>query len=78
MIQACVIYRDDRCDRALNKPAGLAGAGRLAATTKHVDGLAEALKLRAMRTSPSLVHRIDKDTSGVLGAGEESQGGAGD
>ncbi len=63
MIQACVIYKDDHII-ALNKPAGLAVQGG-SKTTRHVDGLAEALKYE-LDTKPKLVHRLDKDTSGVL------------
>ncbi len=49
---------------ALDKPAGLAvqggrGAGR------HLDGMLEALRFDAPER-PRLVHRLDKDTSGVL------------
>lgn len=63
MIQACVIYRDDDVI-VLNKPAGLAVQGG-SGTTKHVDGLSEALRFGADE-KPRLVHRLDKDTSGVL------------
>lgn len=63
MIQSCVIYRDDDV-LALNKPAGLpvqGGSGQ----TRHVDGMAGALRFDA-EENPRLVHRLDKDTSGVL------------
>lgn len=63
MIQATVIYRDDHII-ALNKPPGLpvqGGSGQ----TRHVDGLAEALCF-GLDEKPRLVHRLDKDTSGVL------------
>lgn len=63
MIQNCVIYRDDHV-LALNKPAGLAVQGG-SGQTRHVDGLAGALRFGADE-APRLVHRIDKDTSGVL------------
>ncbi|MGZ2256291.1 RluA family pseudouridine synthase [Roseobacter sp. A03A-229] len=63
MIQACVIYRDDQVI-ALNKPAGLPTQGG-SKQTRHVDGLAEALKF-GFEERPRLVHRLDKDTSGVL------------
>ncbi|KIC15164.1 RluA family pseudouridine synthase [Leisingera sp. ANG-Vp] len=63
MIQSCVIYRDDDVI-VLNKPAGLAVQGG-SGTTKHVDGLSEALKF-GLEEKPKLVHRLDKDTSGVL------------
>ncbi|TDK43897.1 RluA family pseudouridine synthase [Antarcticimicrobium luteum] len=63
MIQDCVIYRDDHII-ALNKPPGLAVQGG-SGTTKHVDGLSEALRF-GYDEKPRLVHRLDKDTSGVL------------
>ncbi|MEM6479176.1 MAG: RluA family pseudouridine synthase [Pseudomonadota bacterium] len=63
MIQLAVIYRDDHVI-ALNKPPGLPvqGGSKL---TRHVDGLGPALRF-GKEESPRLVHRLDKDTSGVL------------
>ncbi|MBP0482315.1 RluA family pseudouridine synthase [Sagittula salina] len=63
MIRACVIYKDDHII-ALNKPPGLPTQGG-SKQVKHVDGLAEALKF-GLEEKPRLVHRLDKDTSGVL------------
>ena len=63
MMQAAVIYRDDHVI-ALNKPPGLAVQGG-SGQTRHVDGLAEALRF-GYDENPRLVHRLDKDTSGVL------------
>ena len=63
MIRSCVIYKDDDVI-ALNKPAGLATQGG-SGQTRHVDGLAEALTFD-FEEKPRLVHRLDKDTSGVL------------
>ena len=63
MIRNCVLYRDDHII-ALNKPPGLpvqGGSGQ----SRHVDGLAEALRF-GQEEKPRLVHRLDKDTSGVL------------
>ena len=63
MIQSSVIYRDDHII-ALNKPPGLpvqGGSGQ----TRHVDGLGPALRF-GLEENPRLVHRLDKDTSGVL------------
>lgn len=61
-IQSCVIYRDEDVI-VLNKPAGLAvqGGSKL---TRHVDGLLDGLRYGKER--PKLVHRLDKETSGVL------------
>ncbi len=63
MIQQAVIYRDDHII-ALNKPPGLPTQGG-SKQTRHVDGLAEALRFD-YDEKPRLVHRLDKDTSGVL------------
>jgi 23S rRNA pseudouridine955/2504/2580 synthase len=49
----------------LNKPPGLASQGGSGQGERHVDGLAEALKF-GYKEKPKLVHRLDKDTSGVL------------
>ena len=63
MIRACVLYRDDDVI-VLNKPPGLATQGG-SKTTRHVDGLSAALVERG-EERPRLVHRLDKDTSGIL------------
>jgi len=61
-IQSIVLYKDDHII-ALNKPAGLATQGGTK-ITRHVDGLLDGLAFGGPR--PHLVHRLDKDTSGVL------------
>ncbi|MEO1362720.1 MAG: RluA family pseudouridine synthase [Pseudomonadota bacterium] len=63
LIRDCVIYQDDHVI-ALNKPSGLPTQGG-SGQTRHVDGLAEALQYD-YDDKPRLVHRLDKDTSGVL------------
>ena len=63
LIHSCVIYRDDQII-AINKPPGLPTQGG-SKQTRHVDGLSEALKF-GYEEKPRLVHRLDKDTSGVL------------
>jgi 23S rRNA pseudouridine955/2504/2580 synthase len=63
-IRSCVIYRDDHVI-ALNKPPGLPVQGGSGQSDRHVDALAEALMFD-LDEKPRLVHRIDKDTSGVL------------
>lgn len=63
LIQSCVIYRDDHVI-ALNKPPGLPVQGG-SKQTRHVDGLSEALRF-GFDEKPRLVHRLDKDTSGIL------------
>ena len=63
MMQEAVLWRDDHII-ALNKPAGLPTQGG-SKQTRHVDGLSEALRFD-LDEKPRLVHRLDKDTSGVL------------
>lgn len=64
MIRECVIYKDDHVI-ALNKPPGLAVQGGSGQSDRHVDALSEALTFDA-EEKPRLVHRLDRDTSGVL------------
>lgn len=64
MIQNCVLFRDDHII-VLNKPPGLASQGGSGQGDRHVDGLTEALKF-GYKERPKLVHRLDKDTSGIL------------
>jgi len=63
MMRAAVLYRDEHLI-AINKPPGLPTQGG-SGHTRHVDGLAEALTFDGI-DKPRLVHRLDKDTSGVL------------
>lgn len=62
-LRAQVLYRDDAV-LALNKPPGLAVQGGTK-TERHIDALAAALTFDAAEP-PRLVHRLDRDTSGVL------------
>ena len=62
-LRELVLYRDDDVI-AINKPAGLAVQGG-AKTERHLDGMLSALRFDATE-APRLVHRLDKDTSGVL------------
>ncbi len=64
MIQQAVIWKDQHII-ALNKPPGLPSQGGSGQGARHVDGLAEALCF-GYKERPVLVHRLDKDTSGVL------------
>ncbi|GAA6180011.1 MULTISPECIES: RluA family pseudouridine synthase [unclassified Shimia] len=63
LIHGCVIYRDEHVI-ALNKPPGLPTQGG-SKQNRHVDGMAEVLRF-GFDEKPRLVHRLDKDTSGVL------------
>ncbi|MEZ5680333.1 MAG: RluA family pseudouridine synthase [Erythrobacter sp.] len=62
--QAMVISQDKGAI-VLNKPPGLATQGGTGTTT-HVDGLLDAFAPEEDTPRPRLVHRLDKDTSGVL------------
>ncbi len=62
-IQGLVIHRDDWVI-ALNKPSGLAVQGG-SGTERHVDGMLDGLRF-GREERPRLVHRLDKDTSGLL------------
>jgi 23S rRNA pseudouridine955/2504/2580 synthase len=71
-IKSLVIYEDDEV-LALNKPSGLAVQGGTK-TLKHVDRLLSAWGEGLDR--PRLVHRLDRDTSGVLVLGKSPQAAA--
>src|SRR3954465_8369306 len=63
LLRDAVIYRDD-CALVVNKPPGLAVQGGTN-TERHVDALLDGLRFDSTER-PRLVHRLDKDTSGVL------------
>jgi 23S rRNA pseudouridine955/2504/2580 synthase len=60
-----MVIRETPTAIVLNKPPGLATQGG-SKTTKHVDGLLDAFVTDEKTPRPRLVHRLDKDTSGVL------------
>lgn len=62
-VKSLVIHRDADVI-ALNKPSGLAVQGG-AKTGRHLDTLLDGLKFER-EERPKLVHRLDRDTSGVL------------
>ena len=63
LVRSLVLYEDDQVI-ALNKPAGLSSqGGRIA--THTLDELLWAFA-RSSGNRPRLVHRLDRDTSGVL------------
>ena len=62
-LEDTIIYMDKNVI-VLNKPSGLATQGG-SGLTQHVDGMLDSLTFeKGMR--PKLVHRLDRDTSGVL------------
>lgn len=62
-LEAAILHRDDSV-LVINKPPGLATQGGTG-QSEHLDGLLGYLKFGAA-DRPRLVHRLDKDTSGVL------------
>jgi 23S rRNA pseudouridine955/2504/2580 synthase len=62
-VQSLVLHRD-RAAIVIDKPPGLATQGGTK-TERHLDGLLDGLQFEA-EGRPKLVHRLDKDTSGVL------------
>lgn len=62
-LMAMVIHRDDDV-LALNKPPGLAVQGG-SGLKQHLDAMLDGLRF-GLSERPRLVHRLDKDTSGVL------------
>ena len=62
-IKSLIIYQDEDVI-AINKPTGIASQGG-SKTKYHIDGLLEGLTNK-QGVKPRLVHRLDKDTSGVL------------
>lgn len=69
-----ILYMDKQVI-VLDKPAGLATQGG-SGLTKHVDGMLDSLKYEKP-TRPKLVHRLDRDTSGVLLIARTAQAASG-
>ena len=62
-LEPYVLYMDSSVI-VLNKPPGLATQGG-SGLTRHVDGMLDSLAFEK-KQRPRLVHRLDRDTSGVL------------
>ena len=62
-LRAMILYEDDEVF-VFNKPQGLAVQGG-SGLTRHVDAMLESLRDRKGQ-KPRLVHRLDRDTTGVL------------
>ena len=62
-LRAMLLYEDDEVF-VFNKPAGPAVQGG-SGLTRHIDAMLEALRDRKGQ-KPRLVHRLDRDTAGVL------------
>jgi 23S rRNA pseudouridine955/2504/2580 synthase len=68
-----VLYRDDWV-LAIDKPPGLATQGG-SGLSRHLDAMLDGLKFDASER-PRLVHRLDKETSGVLLLGRSASAAA--
>jgi 23S rRNA pseudouridine955/2504/2580 synthase len=62
-LREIVLYMD-KSVIVLNKPSGLATQGG-SGLTRHIDGMLDSLSFEKNQR-PRLVHRLDRDTSGVL------------
>ena len=73
LIQSLILYEDDEV-LVLNKPFGLAVQGGTG-TRRHIDGMLAGMEDR-FGDRPRLVHRLDRDTSGVLLIAKHRNGAA--
>lgn len=72
-IRQWILYQDETVI-VLNKPPGLAVQGG-SGVRKSIDGMLDALRAEGGER-PKLVHRLDKDTSGVLVLGRSARAAA--
>jgi 23S rRNA pseudouridine955/2504/2580 synthase len=72
-IESLILYEDEHV-LVLNKPFGLAVQGG-SGTTRHLDGLLAGMVDR-FGDRPRLVHRLDRDTTGVLLVAKHRQAAA--
>ena len=73
-LEDMILYMDKHLF-VLNKPSGLATQGG-SGLKEHVDGMLDQLTYEK-NTRPKLVHRLDRDTSGVLLIARTAQAAAG-
>ena len=73
-LEDLILYMDKHLF-VLNKPSGLATQGG-SGLKEHVDGMLDQLSFEK-NTRPKLVHRLDRDTSGVLLIARTAQSAAG-
>ena len=73
MLERAVLHIDDDVI-VIDKPAGLAVQGGTN-TERHLDAMLDALRYDA-KERPRLVHRLDRDTSGVLVLGRSAAAAA--
>ncbi|MDA8230568.1 MAG: RluA family pseudouridine synthase [Magnetospirillum sp.] len=70
MLEDSVLYLDDDVI-VIDKPPGLAVQGGTGMAEHHLDAMLDVLRFGAAER-PRLVHRLDKDTSGVLVLGRSA------
>jgi 23S rRNA pseudouridine955/2504/2580 synthase len=70
-IERMIIFENDYI-AVLNKPFGIAVQGGTK-TTRHIDGLLAGMADRFGGERPRLVHRLDRDTSGILVLAKDRQ-----
>ena len=63
LLQDIILYMD-KSVIVLNKPSGLATQGG-SGLSRHIDGMLDSIAFEK-KQRPRLVHRLDRDTSGVL------------
>ncbi len=73
-IERMILYEDDHVV-VLNKPFGLAVQGGTG-TRRHLDGMLAGMADRFGGERPRLVHRLDRDTTGVLMVAKHRQAAA--
>ena len=73
LIESMILYEDEHV-LVLNKPFGLAVQGG-SGTTRHIDGILAGMVDR-FGDRPRLVHRLDRDTTGVLMIAKHRQAAA--
>lgn len=72
-LEGLIVYQDDDVF-VLNKPGGIAVQGG-SKTSRHIDGLLASWGLE-LGVRPRLVHRLDRDTSGILVVARKRQAAA--
>ncbi len=70
-VERMILFENDYIV-VLNKPFGIAVQGGTK-TTRHLDGLLAGMADRFGGERPRLVHRLDRDTSGILIAAKDRQ-----
>jgi 23S rRNA pseudouridine955/2504/2580 synthase len=70
-VERMIVFENDRI-AVLNKPFGLAVQGGTG-TSRHLDGMLAGMADRFGCERPRLVHRLDRDTTGILVVAKDRQ-----